>query len=231
MLKLGIPSKGRLQAKTIDWFATRGISIKRTGPDREYAGLVEGMDNVELILLSAGEIPKELAAGRINLGVTGTDLVHEKMGDWATILDEVEPLGFGRANLVLAVPDCWVDVISVDDLDAVAAQFRVDHGFRLRIATKYHSLTRRFLSMQAVADYQLIDSQGATEGTVKNLNAEAIADITSTGDTLRANGLRILSDGLILRSEAKVYASKTAKWDFVSEAGFAMLAEKTGWVR
>lgn len=231
MLKLGIPSKGRLQAKTIDWFATRGISIKRTGPDREYAGLVEGMDNVELILLSAGEIPKELAAGRINLGVTGTDLVHEKMGDWATILDEVEPLGFGRANLVLAVPDCWVDVISVDDLDAVAAQFRVDHGFRLRIATKYHSLTQRFLSMQAVADYQLIDSQGATEGTVKNLNAEAIADITSTGDTLRANGLRILSDGLILRSEAKVYASKTAKWDFVSEAGFAMLAEKTGWVR
>lgn len=231
MLKLGIPSKGRLQAKTIDWFATRGISIKRTGPDREYAGLVEGMDNVELVLLSAGEIPKELAAGRINLGVTGTDLVHEKMGDWATIVDEVEPLGFGRADLVLAVPDCWVDVISVDDLDAVAAQFRVDHGFRLRIATKYHSLTRRFLSMQAVADYQLIDSQGATEGTVKNLNAEAIADITSTGDTLRANGLRILSDGLILRSEAKVYASKTAKWDVVSEAGFAMLAEKTGWVR
>ena len=115
------------------------------GPDREYAGLVEGMDNVELVLLSAGEIPKELAAGRINLGVTGTDLVQEKMGDWATIVDEVEPLGFGRADLVLAVPDCWVDVISVDDLDAVAAQFRVDHGFRLRIATKIPRLNAAFL--------------------------------------------------------------------------------------
>ena len=124
MLKLGIPSKGRLQDKTIEWFADKGISIKRTGSDREYAGLVEGMDDVELVLLSAGEIPKELAAGRIHLGVTGTDLVREKMGDWQTIVDEVEPLGFGRADLVLAVPDAWVDVTCVDDLNAVAAQFR-----------------------------------------------------------------------------------------------------------
>ncbi|WGI21357.1 ATP phosphoribosyltransferase [Amylibacter sp. IMCC11727] len=231
MLKLGIPSKGRLQDKTIEWFADKGISIKRTGSDREYAGLVEGMDDVELVLLSAGEIPKELAAGRIHLGVTGTDLVREKMGDWEAIVDAVEPLGFGRADLVLAVPDAWVDVTSVDDLDAVAAQFRADHGFRLRIATKYHGLTRQFLSGQGVADYQLVDSQGATEGTVKNLTAEAIADITSTGDTLRANGLRILSDGLMLRSEATVYASKVAEWDAAAEAGFAELAAKTGWSR
>lgn len=231
MLKLGIPSKGRLQDKTIDWFATKDIFIKRTGSDREYAGFVEGMSGVELVLLSAGEIPKELAAGRINLGVTGTDLVREEIYDWVNIVHEVEPLGFGRANLVLAVPDCWIDVAIVDDLDAVAAQFRSDHGFRLRIATKYHSLTRQFLSTHGVADYQLIDSQGATEGTVKNLHAEAIADITSTGDTLRANGLRILADGLILRSEATVYASRMAKWDAAAEAGFATLAEKTGWAQ
>jgi len=231
MLKLGIPSKGRLQDKTIEWFAQRGVTVQRTGSEREYSGVVEGMNGVELVLLSAGEIPKELAAGRIHLGVTGTDLVREKMGDWQAIVDEVEPLGFGRADLVLAVPDAWVDVMTVDDLDAVAAQFRADHGFRLRIATKYHTLVRQFLSAQGVADYQLIDSQGATEGTVKNLTAEAVADITSTGDTLRANGLRILSDGLMLESEATVYASKTADWNDVAEAGFAALAEKTGWVR
>lgn len=231
MLKLGIPSKGRLQDKTIDWFAERGVSVQRTGSEREYAGVVEGMGSVELVLLSAGEIPKELAAGRIHLGVTGTDLVREKMGDWQAIVEEVEPLGFGRADLVLAVPDCWVDVNTVDDLDAVAAQFRADHGFRLRIATKYHGLTRQFLSEQGVADYQLIDSQGATEGVVKNQTAEAIADITSTGDTLRANGLRILSDGLMLRSKATVYASKLAEWDEQAEAGFTELAAKTGWSR
>ena len=231
MLKLGIPSKGRLQDKTIEWFAERGVSVQRTGSEREYSGVVEGIGNVELVLLSAGEIPKELAAGRIHLGVTGTDLVREKMGDWQAIVDEVEPLGFGRADLVLAVPDCWVDVSTVDDLDAVAAQFRADQGFRLRIATKYHGLTRQFLSDAGVADYQLTDSQGATEGTVKNLNAEAVADITSTGDTLRANGLRVLSDGLMLQSEATVYASKVAEWDAAAEAGFAELAGKTGWVK
>ncbi len=231
MLKLGIPSKGRLQDKTIEWFAQRGVTVQRTGSEREYSGVVEGMKGVELVLLSAGEIPKELAAGRIHLGVTGTDLVREKMGDWQAIVDEVEPLGFGRADLVLAVPDAWVDVTTVDDLDAVAAQFRADHGFRLRIATKYHTLVRQFLSAQGVADYQLIDSQGATEGTVKNLTAEAVADITSTGDTLRANGLRILSDGLMLESQATVYASKVAVWDAGAEAGFAALAVKTGWVR
>jgi ATP phosphoribosyltransferase len=231
MLKLGIPSKGRLQDKTIDWFAARGVTVQRTGAEREYSGVVEGMDDVELVLLSAGEIPKELAAGRIHLGVTGTDLVREKMVNWAEIVEELEPLGFGHADLVMAVPDCWVDVTTIDDLDAAAAQFRADHGFRLRIATKYHNLVRGFLSDEGVADYQLIDSQGATEGTVKNLTAEAVADITSTGDTLRANGLRILSDGLMLQSQATVYASKVAEWTGAAEAGFAGLAAKTGWSR
>ncbi|MBR9863570.1 MAG: ATP phosphoribosyltransferase [Rhodobacteraceae bacterium] len=228
-LKLGIPSKGRLQDKTIDWFAQHGITVQRTGSDREYAGQVLGVDNVELVLLSAGEIPKELAAGRIHLGVTGTDLVREKMPRWSDIVAEVELLGFGHADLVIAVPDCWVDVTTVDDLDAAAAQFRADHGFRLRIATKYHGLVRRYLSGEGVADYQLVDSQGATEGTVKNLTAEAIADITSTGDTLRANGLRILSDGLILKSQATMFASKAAEWDAAALSAWGGFAKNCGW--
>jgi ATP phosphoribosyltransferase len=209
-VKLGVPSKGRLMEKTFDWFGERGITLSRTGSDLEYAGAVEGVDGVELVLLSAGEIPRELAAGRIHLGVTGTDLVREKLGQWDQQVQELAELGFGHADLIIAVPNCWVDVDVLDDLDAAAASFRAKHGFRLRIATKYHRLIRDFLFDNGVADYQLVDSQGATEGTVKNETAEAVADITSTGDTLRANHLKILSDGLVLKSQATLFRSRTA---------------------
>ena len=207
MIRIGVPSKGRLMEKTFDWFGARGLKMTRTGNEREYAGAVEGADNVALVLLSAGEIPRELAAGRIDLGVTGTDLVRDKLANWETKVSEVAPLGFGHADLVIAIPACWIDVETLDDLDATASAFRRAHGHRLRIATKYHRLVRDFLASHGVADYQLTDSQGATEGTVKNQTAEAIADITSSGETLRANHLKILSDGLILQSQATLYRS------------------------
>jgi ATP phosphoribosyltransferase len=209
-VKLGVPSKGRLMEKTFDWVGERGIALSRTGSDREYAGKVEGIEGVELVLLSAGEIPRELAAGRIHLGVTGTDLVREKLGQWEQQVEPLAELGFGHADLILAVPNAWVDVNSLDDLDAAAAAFRQTHRFRLRIATKYHRLVRDFLRDHGVADYQLVDSQGATEGTVKNETAEAVADITSTGDTLRANHLKILSDATILKSQATLFRSRMA---------------------
>jgi len=223
-IKLGVPSKGRLMEKTFDWFGERGVTLSRTGSDREYAGAVEGVDGVELVLLSAGEIPRELAAGRIHLGVTGTDLIREKLGQWDQQVEELVPLGFGHADLIIAVPACWVDVDVLDDLDAAAASFRATHGFRLRIATKYHRLVRDFLRDNGVADYQLVDSQGATEGTVKNETAEAVADITSTGDTLRANHLKILSDGLVLKSQATLFRSRKAP---MSEADRATMKELT----
>ena len=211
-LKIGVPSKGRLMEKTFEWFGARGVTMARSGSDREYAGAVDGIEGVELVLLSAGEIPRELAAGRIHLGVTGSDLVRDKLADWSSQVAELAPLGFGHADLVLAVPVSWVDVETVDDLDAAAAAFRRAHGFRLRIATKYHRLVREFLTAQGVADYQLVDSQGATEGTVKNLTAEAIADITSSGETLRANHLKILSDGMMHQSQAVLFAARAADW-------------------
>lgn len=210
-IKLGVPSKGRLMEKTFDWFGAHGVGLSRTGSDREYAGQVEGIDGVELVLLSAGEIPRELAAGRLHLGVTGIDLVREQLGGWEQKVEELVELGFGHADLVIAVPAAWVDVDGLDDLDAVAAAFRAQHGFRLRIATKYHRLVREFLRDQGVADYQLVDSQGATEGTVKFETAEAVADITSTGDTLRANHLKVLSDGMVLQSQATLYRSRVAQ--------------------
>jgi ATP phosphoribosyltransferase len=210
-LKLGVPSKGRLMEKTFDWFAERGINMRRSGSDREYAAHVDGAD-VDLVLLSAGEIPRELQAGRIHLGVTGSDLVRERIPSWSDVVTELKPMGFGFADLIIAVPAFWVDVNSLDDLDAAAADFRRRHGHRLRIATKYHRLVRDFLREAGVADYQLVDSQGATEGTVKNLTAEAIADITSTGETLRANHLTILPGGLIHRSQAVLFKSRVADW-------------------
>ncbi|KCV82937.1 ATP phosphoribosyltransferase catalytic subunit [Actibacterium atlanticum] len=226
MLKLGVPSKGRLMEKTFQWFADRDVSLRRTGSDREYAGAVDGVDGIELVLLSAGEIPRELAAGRIHLGVTGSDLVREKIADWDDKLRALSPMGFGHADLIIAVPKCWADVDTLDDLDAASAAFRAQHGFRLRIATKYHRLVREFLRDAGVADYQLVDSQGATEGTVKNLTAEAIADITSTGETLRANHLKILSDGSIHQSQATLFRGRRTGWSDEMRASYDALIAK-----
>lgn len=225
-IKLGVPSKGRLMEKTFDWFQARGITLTRTGSEREYAGIVRGVEGVALILLSAGEVPRELAAGRIHFGVTGADLVQEKLPLWEQQLEPVQALGFGFADLVIAVPKAWVDVETLDDLDAVASAFRQTHGMRLRIATKYHRLVREYLRWGGVADYALLDSQGATEGTVANETAEAIADITSSGETLRANHLKILSDGPILRSQATLWRSRTAQINDAERAAFDSFLRK-----
>jgi len=227
-IKIGVPSKGRLMDLTFDWFATRGVTMRRTGAEREYSGAVDGVSGVDLVLLSASEIPREMAAGRIHMGVTGTDLVFEKLADPLAQVEVLSEMGFGHADLIIAVPECWVDVETLDDLDAVAAAFRADHGFRLRIATKYHRLVRDFLRQQGVADYQLVDSQGATEGTVRNLTAEAVADITSTGETLRANHLKILEIEPVLRSQATLFRARSADWDAATLDVLAQLRRKLG---
>jgi ATP phosphoribosyltransferase len=225
-LKLGVPSKGRLQEETIAWFAARGVTVARTGVGREYRGAVRGIDGIELVLLSAAEIPRELATGRLHLGVTGQDLVREEIPRWAERVHELAPMGFGFADLVVAVPAFWVDVLDMGDLDAAAAEFRARHGHRLRVATKYRHLVREFFRSHGVADYQLVDSQGATEGTVKNLTAEAVADITTTGSTLRDNHLRVLTDGLILKSQATLFLSREAPRGAATEAALTALSSR-----
>ena len=228
ILKIGVPSKGRLMEKAFEWFGTKGVHMRQTGDAREYSGVIEGLDNTELVLLSAGEIPRELAAGRIHLGVTGSDLVRDKLSDWHMQVDALTALGFGHADLIIAVPMCWIDVDTLEDLDAAAAAFRATHGYRLRIATKYHRLVREFLTAQGVADYQLVDSQGATEGTVKNLTAEAVADITSSGETLRANHLKILQDGLVHQSQATLFLAKKADWSAQTKKSLSDLMARIG---
>ena len=226
-VKLGIPSKGRLMQETLDWFAARGVSITRTGTDREYAGSVSGVDGSELVLLAAGEIPGELARGRIALGVTGSDVVREKIAAWDRKIAPLAPLGFGQADLILAVPKTWTDVTTLDDLDSVADAFWKAHGFRLRIATKYHRLVRAHLKAAGVAGYQLVDSQGATEGTVANGTAEAIADITTTGATLDANHLKVIGE-VIHASQATLFRSLSARQEPDDDRTLAAFLAKIG---
>jgi ATP phosphoribosyltransferase len=199
--------------------------MRRAGSERDYAAEVDGAD-LDLRLLSAGEIPRELASGRIHLGVTGADLVQERIPAWDQVVEPLTAMGFGHADLVLAVPVTWVDVCALDDLDAVAAAFRARHGYRLRIATKYHRLVRDFLRDAGVADYRLVDSQGATEATVAHGTAEAVADITSTGETLRANHLKVLKDAVILRSEATLWRSRMAEMAPGDTAALAGLRQR-----
>jgi ATP phosphoribosyltransferase len=225
-LRLGLPSKGRLMEDAFGWFAERGITLGRTG-ERDYAAHAD-WQGLEPVLLAAGEIPRELEAGRIHLGVTGSDLVREKVAAWEERVEELAPMGFGHADVVIAVPRFWVDVETLDDLDAACAAFRRAHGHRLRVATKYHRLTRDFLRSHGVADYLLVDSQGATEGAVRGEAAEAIADITSTGETLRANGLRVLEDGVIHASQATLFRSRAAGWNGPERAALDRLRERLG---
>lgn len=211
-LVLGLPSKGRLQQDTIAWFRARGIEISRPGKSREYRAEARGLDGLDVVMLSAGEIPQELNAGRIHLGVTGEDLIRERVPQWRDRVRLLTKMGFGFADLVVAVPAFWVDVERVADLDQACAMFRRRHGMAMRFATKYHNLTREFFRRSGVADYRLIDSQGATEAAPANQTAEAIVDITSSGETLTANHLKILEDGVILRSEANLCLAVQAPW-------------------
>lgn len=216
-LIIGIPSKGRLMQDTLELFAAGGLPIEKTGDVRGYRGRIGGLPDAAVEFLSAGEIARHLQSGRIHLGVTGEDLIREQIADAAGTVDLVLKLGFGHADVVTAVPDCWLDVETMADLEEAGALFAAEHGRRLRIATKYPMLTRRFFLSKGVVSYRTVESLGATEGAPASGSAEAIVDITSTGSTLKANGLRILNDGVILKSEANLALSKIAGLDEKTE--------------
>ncbi|WP_072396198.1 ATP phosphoribosyltransferase [Hyphomicrobium sp. CS1GBMeth3] len=211
-LILGVPSKGRLMEQTQEAFAVAGLTLRKTGNARGYRGEIVELPDIDVAFVSASEIAWHLKTGRVHLGITGEDLVNEQMSDAATRVTFLRKLGFGHADVVVAVPNCWVDVHTMADLAEIALPFRRAHGRWYRVATKYLNLTRRFFAARGVTDYRIIESLGATEGTPAAGTAELIVDITTTGTTLKANGLRILDDGLILRSEASLIASNVATW-------------------
>jgi ATP phosphoribosyltransferase len=206
---LAIPSKGRLKDQALDTLARVGLAVSLPDDIRKYRARIEGRADVEVAFLSASEIAGELGQGSVDLGITGEDLLRETVSDWEQKAEIVARLGFGQADVVVAVPDVWLDVETMADLDDVAADFRQRHGRRLRIATKYWRLTQNFFSQKhGIQVYRIVESLGATEGAPAAGSADVIVDITTSGATLRANHLKILSDGVILRSQACLVASK-----------------------
>jgi ATP phosphoribosyltransferase len=212
VITLAIPSKGRLMESTAELLAKAGFTIDRLGADRGYRGVLRGLDEVEVAFLSASEIAQNLRDGKVDLGVTGQDLLTEKIPPEDKAVRLLVRLGFGPADVVVAVPECWLDVATMADLDEIAESFYERHGRRLRVATKYHNLTRRFFAEKGVTGYRIVESLGATEGAPAAGIAEIIVDITTTGSTLAANALKILDDGLILRSCA-VLAGRSNRLD------------------
>jgi ATP phosphoribosyltransferase len=206
---LGIPSKGRLMDATLDMFAKAGMEIIRAGSDRGYRGSIKGVDGLEIAFLSASEIAQHLKDGKIDAGITGEDLLREAVRVEDGTVTIMQRLGFGPARVVVAVPECWIDVNSIADLDEVAEQFYRSQGYRIRVATKYRNLTRRFFAEKGVTGYRIVNSIGATEGAPAAGTAELIVDITTTGNTLSANHLKLLEDGLILDSCAVLSARET----------------------
>lgn len=217
-LVIAVPSKGRLMEESRVALAKFGLDVIKEGDARSYRGTIAGFAGAEVAFLSAPEIAREIGAGAVHLGITGRDQVEEGVTDWNEKADFSWPLGFGHCKVVVAVPGAWIDVDTMEDLDDVAADFRPRHGRRLTVATKYVNLTRRFFAGHDIADYRIVESLGATEGAPATGAADLIVDITTTGATLRDNGLKILEDGVILQSEAYLVTSFAAAWDNHSRA-------------
>ena len=212
-LMLAIPSKGRLKEQTEAFFADCGLKLKQVGGERGYSAVLEGAPGIQIMLLSASEIAKGLLDGTLHLGVTGEDLLREHADKFDSQVHLLRALGFGYADMVVAVPQSWVDVDTIEDLEDVGHAFRARHGRRMRVATKYLRSSRRFFAERGLTQYRLIDSAGATEAAPASGIAELIVDITTTGATLKANNLKILSDGVMLKSQAQLSASLNADWN------------------
>jgi ATP phosphoribosyltransferase len=225
-LVIAVPSKGRLMENAHAFFAQAGITLKQPGGGRDYRGLVPEIPGVEVTYLSAAEIAGQLASGGVHLGVTGEDLVREMIPDFDERVLLLDGLGFGFANVAVAVPQAWIDVRTMRDLDDVVTAFHARHGRRMRVATKYVNLTRGFFARYGIVDYRVVESLGATEGAPAAGAAEFIVDITTTGATLAANGLKVVDDGIMLRSQANLVASLGAEWDADARAGARALLDR-----
>ena len=211
-ITLALPSKGRLKEQCEAWLGANGLTIIQNSGERGYSGTMASLPKVLIRYASASEIGKALLAGEVHLGVTGEDIVREAASDVDARLSIDARLGFGHANVVVAVPNGWIDVDTVADLAEVASDIRRKTGKRFRIATKFSRLTNAYMTANHVLDYRIVDSAGATEGAPAAGSAEAIVDITTSGATLTAHALKVLNDGVILRSESCLMRSLGATW-------------------
>ena len=209
---VAVPAKGRLQQNAEAFFARAGLELLKPRGPRDYRGSIADIPGVEVAYISAAEIVTMLAQGAVHLGLTGEDLVREMIPEADRHVVLIDELGFGHASVAVAVPQAWIDVHSMADLDDVATAFRLKHERKMRVATKYVHLARRFFSAKGITDYRIVESAGATEGAPAAGTAELIVDITTTGATLAANGLKVVEDGVILRSQANLVAARAAIW-------------------
>tara|TARA_B100001093_G_scaffold365094_1_gene349846 strand:+ start:186 stop:848 length:663 start_codon:yes stop_codon:yes gene_type:complete len=211
LITIGLPSKGRLKEKAVSFFGDRGLKILQSNKERNYFASIENKPDIKIIYLHAKEIIQRLGDGTLDIGISGLDLLNESEKNLQNKIIINEKLDFGSANLVVAVPDDWIDVQTIADLEEVAFDIRSKRNKRLRVATKYPNLTNNFLISKGVTQYKLISSLGATETYPFIGSSEIITDITSTGKTLNDNNLRVLKDGLILKSQACLLTSKKSK--------------------
>ena len=208
LITIGLPSKGRLKDKSIEFFNSRGLEILQSDKERNYFAVIKDRPNIKIIYLHAKEIIQRLGDGTLDIGISGLDLLEESEKNLRDKIFIKERLDFGLANLVIAIPDDWIDVQTVADLEEVSFDIRSKRNSRLRVATKYPNLTNKFLISKGVTQYKIVPSLGATETYPFIGSSEIITDITSTGKTLKDNNLRILKDGLILKSAACLFISK-----------------------
>ena len=211
-LIIALPSKGRLKEQVEAWLSDCGIDLAVSGGARGYLASLKGLPGAQVRLLSAADIAEALDAGEVHLGITGEDLLRETGADLDGRVLLLRALGFGRADLVVAAPKSWLDVETMADLEEVAHDYLARTGRRMRVATKYLAQTRAFFARHGVVDYRITESGGATEGAPAAGAAELVVDITTTGATLQANGLKTLADGVILKSQAQLAASLKAAW-------------------
>jgi len=230
-LILGLPSKGRLQEQVTKYFTDTGLKLRKASGARGYRATIENIAGIEVKLLSAADIASALDDGEIHLGVTGEDLLRNTITKFEKKVALLQPLAFGFADVVVAVPQAWIDVSTMTDLDDVCTAFHIRHHKRLRVATKYTSLTRSFFAAHGLADYRIVHSLGATEGAPASGSAEAIVDITTTGATLAANELKILDDGTILKSQAQLAAALKARWSTEALEAAEMLTARLATVK
>ena len=210
MINIGIPSKGRLRNDILKIFKKNKLNLISERGERDLLGSISNITKVKILYLHAREIVERLGDGSLDLGFSGYDLLKESEIITQKKINVIKKYNFGKANLVIAVPDPWIDVQTVADLEEIAFEFKDKKKKRLRVATKYPNLTREFLFSKGVTQFKIVGSLGATEAYPFTGSSEIITDITSTGETLSANNLRVLKDGLILKSEACMMRSKSA---------------------
>ena len=208
LITIGLPSKGRLKDKSVAFFDDKGLKVLQNKKERNYFATIENKPNIKIIYLHAKEIIQRLGDGTLDVGISGLDLLNESEKNLQDKINVKQKLNFGEANLVVAIPDDWIDVQTIADLEEVAFDIRSKRNARLRVATKYPNLTNNFLISKGVTQYKLIPSLGATETYPFIGSSEIITDITSTGKTLEDNNLRVLKDGLILKSTACLFIAK-----------------------